>query len=334
MFILIGYFIRRLGLAIALCWLALIVLIAGLEIIASLDQHPLTTAALLALLQTPRQALATLPFACALAATAVLQRMEENHELQTMRAAGLSLFQAAMLMAGGGVLFSVAAVVAGEWLLEPAESVARGIQGVSAAHNNVWLHNNGVFFYAKELAPGGYMREVAVYQPEPQKLRVFTAATAQPHEEKWRLSRGDAVVFSPARLHRQAFAERDFDFPANVASLRTIGRRPREMSMRTLAAAALPHNPGHTRFAVAWWRRLSEIPAPPLLAACAIWCIGGLRRRALTAMLATTALVGVYYFAAIICAQFALLLNWPAMAVAPLLLLAGVVALGVKRQFA
>ena len=333
MLILARYFVRRLSAAIALCWLALVILIAGLEIVADLDQYPLSTAALLALLQMPRQALATLPFACAIAAAVVMQRMEENRELQTMRAAGMSLVRAAVLMGGGGVLFSAAAVAAGEWLLEPAESLVRGIKGAPATHSDVWLHHDGVFFFAQELAPGGHIRQIAVYRPSAGKLQVLTAAAAQSHQGKWRLARGSAMTLSTAGINQQPFARHDSDFPANADSLRTIGRRPREMSMQTLAAAAWPANPQNTRFAVAWWRRLGEATAPPLLAACAIWCVGGLRRRALATVLAATALVGVYYFATIICAQFALLLNWPIIAVAPLLFLAGIIALGVKRQF-
>ena len=131
--ILARYFFRKIAAAIALLWLGLTILVATLQLIAEADGGDFAFAALLALLQMPRLAMETLPFACAIAAAATLQRMEENRELRTMRAAGLSLTRAAMFAGGGGIAFAAALLAIGELILEPAESLSRAVQNAPAA---------------------------------------------------------------------------------------------------------------------------------------------------------------------------------------------------------
>ncbi|MGI9297505.1 MAG: LptF/LptG family permease [Gammaproteobacteria bacterium] len=330
--ILARYFFRRVGAAIALLWLGLTALVATLQLIAEADRHDFAAAALLALLQTPRLAMETLPFACAIAAAAALQRMEENRELRTMRAAGLSPARAALFAGGGGIIFAAALLAVGELLLEPSESLARAVKNAPAAKGEVWLHHEGAFFYAAQIAPGGNMRGVAVYVPQKNAMRIVAAATARQRGDKWRLTDGEETTLSEDGVRAESFAAREWDFPPPAAALLAVLRRPREMSARALADASQELREGGARFSVALWRRLAGIAAVPLLAACAVWSVG-LRRRVTTAVLSATGLVGAYYFAAIIFAQIALLLQTPSLAAAPLLLPAAALAVAVKRRF-
>lgn len=331
--ILARYLARRIGAAIALLWLGLTALVATLQLIAESDNRDFAAAALLAFLQIPRLGMETLPFACAIAAAAALQRMEENRELRTMRAAGLSLSRVALFIGGGGMIFAVALLALGELLLEPAESLARAVKNAPSARGEVWLHHKGAFFYAKQIAPGGGMQDVAVYAPDKNAMRIITANTARQHGDKWRLEDGKESALTTDGIFTESFAVREWDFPPPAAALLAALRRPREMSAGALASAAkgLREN-GGLRFAVAWWRRVAGIAAAPLLAACAIWSVG-LRRRVTMAVLSATALVGAYYFAVIIFSQFALLLQIPPLAAAPLLLLAAILTAAVKRRF-
>ncbi|MGI9307534.1 MAG: LptF/LptG family permease [Gammaproteobacteria bacterium] len=327
------YFILRIGGAIALLWTGLTALVAVLQLVAEADEYAPAAAALLALAQTPRLALETLPFACAIAAAASLQRMEESRELQTMRAAGLSLGRIALLAGYGGAVFAAAALLLGEAVLEPAESLARTIKNRPAAKGDVWLHHNGEFFHAEKIIPGGVMKNIAVYNLRPGALKILTAAEARRTKNAWQLENGEEFALAEGKSESRQFTAREWNFPLPAAALNAIIRRPREMSMRALASAgALRDSGAGARFAVAFWRRLASIPAPPLLAACAIWSIG-MRRRITVSVLSATAIGGAYYFAALMSAQTALALNFPALSAAPILLLAAFLAYATKRRF-
>ena len=330
--VLFFYFVRRIGAAVGMLWLGLTALTAALHLAANADEN---AAALLALLKTPRLALETLPFACAIAAAASLQRMEESRELQTMRAAGLSWGGVAALAAGGGAIFAVFALALGELALEPAESLTRAVKNRQTMSGNIWLHRGGKFFYAEKIALNGDMQNIAVYEPQQNALRIIAAATAKPlpAEDKWQLADGEESELSEGRADSRIFTAHESEFPFSAAALQAVVRRPREMSMHSLAGAGvLGENGIGARFAAAFWQKLASIPAPPLLAACAIWTVG-MRRRAAVAALAAAAISGAYYLSAVISAQFALLLGFPAFAAAPLLLLAGFLAIAARRRF-
>ena len=330
MTILTRYFIRRIGAAIGLLWGGLTLLVATLQFVAEAGGADFSTAAFLTVLQTPRLAMETLPFACAIAAAAALQRMEESRELQTIRAAGVSLGRAAFLAGGGGAIFAVALAATGEFILEPSESLARAVKNAPTARGAVWLHHEGIFFYAAEIAPGGEMREVAVYAPAADSLRVLTAARANEKDGKWNLANGDDSMLTADGVAAETFTERAWSPPPPKAALLASVRRPREMSARTLAAVADEYGGG--RFAAAFWARAAAIVALPLLAACAVWSVG-MRRRVTMTVLLSTGLAGAYYFASIIFSQLALLLQLPILAAAALLVPVGVLTAAVRRRF-
>ena len=329
--VLLWYFMRRVGGVIGGLWLALTALVVALEMLADLGGDPFAESLLLALLQGPRLALETLPFACAIGAAFFLQRMTETGELQAMRSAGLSLARTAALTAAGGALFSAAALAVGETLLEPGESLTRALKNAPTARGNVWLHRGGVFFHARSLDENGAMRDVSVYQMADGGLKIITAASARLQDGSWRLADGEESHLSAEGVRRELFAEQTRDWPLSVSALQALTRRPQAMSMRMLAQAAENDAP---RYASALWRRAMAALALPLLAACAVCCIGGAHRRAAAAVLMSVALVGGYYFAAAICSQLSLLLRIPALAALPLILLFAVLFAGVQRKFA
>ena len=340
--ILAGYFCRRIAIAVGLLWLALTFLIVVLETLGESGDAPLSVALTLALLYAPRFALETLPFACAIGAAAALRQMDEKRELQTMRAAGVSLARLAFLSASGGVVFALAFMMISEMVLEPSESFARAVRGDFSGRGNLWLQHDGAFVHARRLLPNGGLSEVTVYRPSTQKLMVVSAPSAQRRGNDLLLVDGDIAELSRdaaaggAGLSRRSFDEYRLPFPAaTTAALKAIARRPREMSMHALAGAAqLEQNTGGVRYAAAFWRRWWSVLAPPLLTAGGVWVIGqSRRRRILTAVLAASILGGAYYFFAVICAQFAALWQMPLLNALPLLLLAVVVIVGASRRF-
>ena len=324
--IILFYFIRRVGGTVALLWLGLTALVAALEMLADLGEQNIAIAIWLAILQTPRLAMETLPFACAIGAAVSLQRMEENRELQAMRAAGLSLAKVALLAGGGGAIFSLAAIGIGELLLSPAGDLSRAIKN-TPAQNNVWLHSDGVFFHAKQLSPEGEMQHVSVYEITANTLHIITAAAAAQKDGNWQFTDGEESHLSENSVRRDSFVVREWGFSLPAAAIKSLIRHPRDMSFSMLSAAGI----GGVRYTSALWRRIVAIFALPLLAACAIFSIGGLHRRTAAAVLIATALVGVYYFSVIIFSQFALLFRLPALALAPLLLLASFLFFGVRK---
>ena len=314
-------------------WLGLTALTAALQLAADADADG---AALLALLRSPRLALETLPFACAIGAAASLQRMEESRELQTMRAAGLSWGAVALLAAGGGAAFSAASLAVGELALEPAESLARAVENRRAVRGGVWLQDGGKFFRAETILPDGALRGVSAFEPKKGALKIIAAAEAAPQQggEKWILADGEETEISEGRAKSREFAELELEFPFSAAALKAAARRPREMSMRSLSAAGALRGGGiGARFSAALWGRLAEIPAPPLLAACAVLAVG-MRRRLAFAVLAAAGISGAYYLSSVMAGQFAVLLNFPFFAAAPLLLLGALAFLASRRRFA
>ncbi len=325
--IILLYFIRRIGGTIALLWLALTALVSALEMLADLGEQNIAIAAWLAILQTPRLALETLPFACAIGAAVSLQRLEENRELQAMRAAGLSLAKAALLTGGGGIIFSFAAIFIGELLLSPAGDLSRAIKN-TPTQDNIWLHNDGVFFHAQQLSPEGDMQNVSVYEITDNTLHIITAATAAGQENGvWQFTDGEESHLSANSVRRDAFDVREWNFSLPVAAIESLIRRPRDMSFSMLSAAKL----GGVRYTSTLWRRIAAVFALPLLAACAIFSIGGLHRRTAAAVLIAISLVSAYYISVIIFSQFAILFHLPVLAVTPLLLLIALLYLGVRR---
>ena len=313
-------------------WLGLTALTAALQLAADADADG---AALLALLRSPRLALETLPFACAIGAAASLQRMEESRELQTMRAAGLSWGAVALLAAGGGAAFSAASLAVGELALEPAESLARAVENRRAVRGGVWLQDGGKFFRAETILPDGALRGVSAFEPKKGALKIVSAAGAAPQKGgKWIVADGEETEIAEGRAKSREFAELELDFPFSAAALKAAARRPREMSMRSLSAAGALRGGGiGARFSAALWGRLAEIPAPPLLAACAVLAVG-MRRRLAFAVLAAAGISGAYYLSSVMAGQFAVLLNFPFFAAAPLLLLGFLAFLASRRRFA
>ena len=326
------YFVRRIGVAIGLLWLGLAALMATFQLIAELEGREFGSAALLAIFQTPRLALETLPFACTIAAAAALQRMQENRELQMMRAAGLSMSHAAMLCASAGLAFSLAALFTGEVLLSPAESLSRTVKNVPTVKGHVWLHRDGVYFYAETLLPDGGMGDISAYQPKKGSLQVVTAQSASAQDGAWTLTKGEELELHPEHISAQTFEAREWHFSMPLSGLQAITRRPREMSMGDLSDASVLKESGGMKFAAAWWKRLSLLLALPLLSACAI-CVIGWRRRITVAVLAATGVSGGYYFAAVMFSQLALILRVPSLAAMPLLLVGAAAFIGARRRF-
>ena len=328
------YFIKRIGITIGLLWLGLTFLIVIFQLLADWEDRELTTAMVLAVFQAPRLSLEILPFTCVIGAAIALQRMEEAQELNVLRAAGLSLMQITYLTAIGGLVFATAIIFISELVLEPAETIVRSVKKTSLNKGHVWLHNDGVYLYAKSISPDGALKNIIVYTPRDNRLNILKADSAQAAKELWQLTNSQNIIFANKRVERQSFGDIEWYFPVAQSVLKTIIKRPREMSIVTLATAASGARVSGrgASLAVALWRRGASIPAAPLLAATAIWCLG-IRKNIAFAIIIAAAISSAYYLAVIISAQFALLFQLPPLTIIPLCLIAVIFIIGARRQF-
>ena len=331
------FFFRRVGGMIALIWLALSSLAGFFEFLRFAGDYDAATAFLIALLHTPRLAMETAFFACAIGAAAALRRADDSHELPVMRASGLSVASVAFLSALAAAPAAVLYFAASELLIAPGREVVRAVREEGNTGTNIWLRDGGDFARIGEVIGGNLLRDIVVYRVGDGKVTaIVSAAGGEKTASGWQLSNGEVSYPSGGEVVREKFTSRAWQLNMDAGALSALNERPRDMSAAALfrASNALEHSGQNAaKFAGALWARLAGIPALLLLAASAIWMVHRRRRMsAPPAALGAVIISSAYYFGKQMSAQAAVLLYIPAINLLPLIALTAAVFWALTRH--
>lgn len=334
---LLKYFWRRIGGTIFLVWAALSALAAFFEFLRRAGDHDAATALLLALLATPRLAMETAFFACAIGSAAALRRADDSHELPVLRVSGLSMAAVALFAAACAAPVALLYGIASETLIAPGRAVARAVREEGVAGRNVWLRDGGDFVRIGEVIGGNLLRDVVLYRTDGARITsIVSAGGGEKTEGGWLLFAGEAARPGGGEVLRERFDRRLLPLKVDARSLSALNERPRDMSISGLArASAALRDSGQNaaKFTGALWARLAGIPALALLAASAVWMLH--RRRRLSAppaALGAAAISGAYYFGKQMSAQAAVLWQTPALNLLPLLALTAAILYSLSRH--
>ena len=322
---------------IALVWAALSALAGFFEFLRYAGDYDATTALLLALLATPRLAMETAFFACAIGAAAALRRADDSHELPVMRASGLSVAAVAALAAAAALPAAVIYSAASELVIAPGRAVARAVREEGNIGRNVWLRDGGDFARIGEVIGGNLLRDIVIYQTGGGQITaIISAKSGRKTPEGWLLLNGNTTYPANGKVARDDFARRPWHLQMNAGALAALNERPRDMSAAGLARAsdALQYSGQNAaKFTGALWARLAGIPALLLLAASAVWMVHRRRKMASPpAALGAAIISGAYYFGKQMSAQAAVLFSIPALNILPLIALATAVFIALKRH--
>lgn len=331
------YFFRRNAQAAGVVWLAATLILVLFEMLRRADDEGALAALLLALLRAPAFALDGLPFACALGAALAVCGMVSAGEMPVLRAAGLSATAAAGYNAAAMLLFAAAGLFIGEFLLPAGASAAAALKNDARAAGAMWLKDGGDYIRVGKLRLDGGMENIVIYHTQSAALLSVTSADSADYVDgAWNLNNirpsapADADGGGGAAVRRWAL-------PVRPSSFETFFKKPRDMSMSALFAAAEELTAAGQDARPLWgnlWRRWEALLALPLLAAAAVWVLDGGRRRYLTplAALAAALLAGLYYFGSEIAIQTALVADFSLLLLLPPLALAAVVGGGIFRR--
>lgn len=337
------YFVRRLGKAAALTWLALGTLIGLFEFLEEAGDRPPLESAALALLGLPRLMMETLPFACAIGAAVALALLERRREIPAMRAAGLGPRKLAALCAGAALPFCAAFLTLSEAALAPGESRARQLknpaEAAQAAARDLWVRAGADYARIGAVGQNGAaLADVVIYRAEADELReVITAAHGEfARDGEWTLRQARRVALRPETTERRELAE--WTWKTNLAppALSALTVRPREMSLlqlRRAVADTAGTGQNNAAFAAEFWARLAALLALPFLSACGVFLLGraGERRHAETAALLGALTACGYYAVAAAAERLSALGDFPPLAMLPAAALAGGVWLWAGR---
>ena len=148
------------------------------------------------LLTTPLRVFNLFPIAAVVGSLLGLGVLAANRELTAIRAAGVSVARIGAAVMKGALVLVLAAVLIGEVVAPPAESLARehrsdalAEQWTARAGSGFWARDGSSFINIGEVQPGDRLGNVRIYEFDGEgRLRVATAADSAVYDASaWRL---------------------------------------------------------------------------------------------------------------------------------------------------
>lgn len=192
---------------VSLLWttlLALFVLVALFCFFSLIDQleetgrgnYGVLQAVTYVVLTMPRLAYELFPIASVIGAMAVLGILAQNSELAVIHTSGVSRFQLSVLLAKGGIVLVLVAVVIGELVAPVSEEKAQHMRSVALSKqialkskHGFWTRDGNSYINIRKVLPGNVIEQIYIFEfDEGNRLRNSIYAKRASYEEnQWRL---------------------------------------------------------------------------------------------------------------------------------------------------
>ncbi len=262
------------------------------------------------LLNVPQQVYELLPIGVLIGTLLGLGQLARGSELTVMRAAGVSVWRVAGSVAMAGVLLIALAVVCGEFLAPPLQSMAKQQKALSkfsnisfARRGGAWVRDGNLLINVMQQSGRGEFGGMRVFElsPDHRLIAMSTAATASVAPDgSWKLSQYATTRFDGESVQSDQEASRVFSSAVGGDFLGLTVVQPRELETRVLFGLMrhLRENGlDATSQEFAFWSRIARTTAILFAALLAVpFVFGSLRSAGSGARMVVGVLIGVPSF--------------------------------------
>lgn len=347
------YFAREILLTSLLVLAALLSLFSFFDLIRELDDlgrgnYRLTAMLAYVALSLPSHAYVLIPAAALIGTLFALARMSEQSELTVMRAAGLSLSQLALHVAGAGVVVAVATFAAGEFVAPHTEEAAKGMRLKATKsivarefRSGFWVKDDLSFVNIQDVTPDTTLLNLRIYQfDKTHKLASISRAESGTYESpnRWKLSNVEVTRFEGdnAVLNRlPSMTWSSVLTPDILSVLKIVPERMSVVNLRSYIDHLRDNKQNTIRYEIAFWTKLLYPLAAVVMMILAIpFALTSARAGGVGARIVLGILLGLtFHFAGRLFSHIGLLNEWPAFLSAglPTLIFMAVAAGGLIR---
>jgi len=269
-----GYFAREIYRASAFAMVAFLALFAFFDMVNELDElgtgsYRLRHAFEFVALSIPGHVYELFPVAVLLGTLVALSTMAANSEYTVMRVSGLSVRDAAAMLARVGSAFVILTIIMGEFAAPAAERAANELRMArlgstvsSGLRSGVWLKSDARFVNIRDVLPDSTLRGVRIYEFDPD-LRLVSLSEAARGDYQgnslWRLYDVTRTQFEGDSASVSKVAREDWKSVLTPDILAALLVRPEKMSAWNLYQyiRLLSENQQRTsRQEIALWQKL------------------------------------------------------------------------------
>ena len=199
-------------------------------------------------LRLPSRLYELLPIALLVGALGALAQMARHSELAVLRASGLSVTGLWRILAWAAAVLAVLIFAVGEWLVPPAEQMARMFRGQAMGESDistgdlrsgVWIREGNDFINVRRFSSDGQLRELEIYRfGSDQTLTAIdrvAAAQFDAARETWRLKEVQRRRFTAERIVAEAVPELEWRTELTPEVLAVLMVEPYRMTIRALS---------------------------------------------------------------------------------------------------
>ncbi len=262
------------------------------------------------LLNIPQQMYETMPIAVMIGALLGLGSLARGSELTVMRAAGISVWRIAGSVTMAGVMLMILAVLCGEFLAPPLQSMAKQQKLLAkfstitfAGRAGPWVRDGDLLINVSQQSGRGEFGGMRIFElSEDHRLKsVATATTAHVQADgSWKLSHYASTVFGGERIESQLEESRQFASSVGGDFLALTVSSPRQLETRVLwnLIGHLQQNGlDSAEQEFAFWSRIARTVAIVFAALLAVpFVFGSLRSAGTGARTLLGVLIGVSFF--------------------------------------
>ena len=347
------YLAREILTASLLILAALLVLFGFFDLIRELDDlgrgnYKLNAMLAYVALTLPSHAYVLLPAAGLMGTLFALARMSEQSEITVMRAAGLSLGQLALKVAGAGLAVAMLTLVVGELVSPYTEEAAKGLR-LKATRSIVarefrsgfWVKDDRSFVNIQDVTPDTQLLNLRIYEFDSSyRLTAISRAEKGTYAgpNKWELSNVELTRFKGdiAVLERLPMATWSSVLTPDILSvLKIVPERMSVLNLRAYIEHLRDNRQKATRYEIAFWNKLLyPIAAIAMMVMAIPFALGSVRAGGVGTKIVMGILLGLgFHFAGRLFSHVGLLNDWPALvsAGAPVAIVAAVAVLGLRK---
>ena len=228
--------------------LVLLALFSFGSFVAELDavgkgDFTLTVAAEYVLLTLPRMAYQLFPVIALLGSVIGLGILASNNELLVMRAAGVSVGRIALSVMKVGLLWTVIAVILGEFVAPYTDRVAQTMHNTAlvdrfamTSRNGLWARDSREFIHIGDVLGKGTVRGITIYQFDDKQrlLEVTQARSGQFAAGKWTLYHVARSQIDPSGVHTEELDQMSWQSLLTPEMIEVVVVKPDSLSFKGL----------------------------------------------------------------------------------------------------
>lgn len=238
-------------LTVSLLWttlLALFVLVALFSFFSLIDQleetgrgnYGVLQAVTYVLLTMPRLAYELFPIAAVIGAMSVLGILAQSSELAVIRTSGVSQFQLGILLARGGLLLVVMAVLIGEVVAPASEERAQNMRSIALTKQitlkskyGFWSRDGNSYVNIRKVLPGNRVEQIYIYEfDEDKRLRSsIRAKRASYEQDQWRLEQIEQTILDGDSIRKRTLKRAAWESLLNPEMINLVIVQPQYLTI-------------------------------------------------------------------------------------------------------